>query len=321
MTLTRIVRLLWSGYDIRNLVAEYFLKGYKTRVQWNRIEECLKLKIDNGLILPNKLKTALHILVNPIGARIKDFVVNLYGNDYVPSHFMGVLSWTFLGIIDTKKTAKAIISDENLLITKRYEIACTYCLKDEILMLWRELSETYKNNYLILSGPIYTLHYLPIYWTYYMMIELNRLDRKIRYEYPETMNCHCFGALYAGIDVNQVALEYFIGKMTVEEKEQYFQRYFQTLEARRISTIHAFGDIYSCDITYFLLSQMNENQRKSIFQKYAYLILKIFLKFPYGGMFFEFESVLREFLTVDLIEDLEEQYQETSNYFCFRNIR
>ncbi|GFX28465.1 hypothetical protein TNCV_1152741 [Trichonephila clavipes] len=89
-----------------------------------------------------------------MGGRIKHIIQHMYSNDYLPSHFMSILSWTSLGTIDAKKTAEAVIKDENLPVTKRYEIACTYCLKDEILKLWRELSETNKDDYLNHKGPI-----------------------------------------------------------------------------------------------------------------------------------------------------------------------
>ncbi|GFU58482.1 hypothetical protein TNCV_697431 [Trichonephila clavipes] len=40
----------------------------------------------------------------------------------LPNHFMSMISWAILGIIDKTKTAEAIIKDENLPLAKRYEI-------------------------------------------------------------------------------------------------------------------------------------------------------------------------------------------------------
>ncbi|GFS49662.1 ANK_REP_REGION domain-containing protein [Trichonephila inaurata madagascariensis] len=279
MILTRIVRLLWSGYDVQKSMAEYFLEGDKTLEKWSSIEESLKLKIVKCLILPNELKIVLSSLVNPIGGH-------------------------------AKKTAEAVIKD-NLPITKRYEIACTYCLKDEVLMLWNELPETDKDDYLNAREPIDELSYLPIYWTYYMRGELNRLDRKIREEYTTPANCHCIGIFCASTTANQPAVEYLMGQLSVEEKEEYFKCFFRFVESRELN-------IYSCDIIFFLLSQMNENQRASIFEKYAFHILNNFLEFPYGGMFWEIESAVQKYLTAEQVKDLEKLYEQTSKYFIFR---
>ncbi|GFS70053.1 ANK_REP_REGION domain-containing protein [Trichonephila clavipes] len=316
MTLTRTVRLLWSGYDVQNSMGEYFLEGTQIPEKWSSIEESLKLKIRNCLFLPNELQIVLSSLVKPIGGCIKNIVERIYGNDYIPSNFMGILHWTLLGIIDEKKTAKAVIRDENLLITKRYKIACTYCLKDEILMLWRELPDIYKHYFLNTRGLIRTQFYLHVYWTYYMRAELHKLDRKILTEYGAPLSCHYFGILRAR--VNQVAIEYFIGKLSVQEKEHYFRVFFPSLEFTLVMSNYSPSNSYFSDIIYFLLSQMNENQRTDIFKMYAYHILKNFMEFPYGGMFLEIESVMQKYLTYDQRKALERRYQETIGYFVFR---
>ncbi|GFY61830.1 ANK_REP_REGION domain-containing protein [Trichonephila inaurata madagascariensis] len=304
MTFTRIARLLWSGYDVQNSMTEYFLEGDQTLEKWSSIEESLKLKIGNCLVLPNKMKIALLSLVISIGGRIKYIIEHIYGKDYLPSNFMGLLKWTLLGIIDAKRTAEAVINDDNLPITKRYEIACTYCLEDEIRMLWRELPETNRDDYLNLRGPIYSLRYLPIYWTYYLRVELNSLDGTLREGYHMRTNCHCFGFLYACITVNPPAAEYFIGNMNVQEKEKYFQCYFRIFVRRGEVDSSSARNIYSCDIIYFLLSQLNENQQRRIFEKYGYHILKSFLVFPYEIIFLEIESAVRRHLTADQMESL-----------------
>ncbi|GFR21769.1 ANK_REP_REGION domain-containing protein [Trichonephila clavata] len=315
MTFTRIVRLLWSGCDVQKSMAKYFLEGNQTLEKWISIEEILKLKISNCLFLPKELRAVLSSLVKPIGIRIRHIIVCLYSNDYLPSHFMSILSWTLLGTIDAKKTAETVLKDDNLPIDKRYEIACTYCLEDEILMLWKELPETNENDYLNLRGPIYALRYFPIYWTYYMRVELNRLDRKIREEYHLRTNCYCIGTLHACITFNQSGVEYFVGKMSVEEKERYFQSYFLTMECRVRTDSLGVHSNFSCDIIYFLLSQMNENQRTSVFEKYSYDILKNFLKFPYGGIFLQVERSISKYLTVDQMKALKKQYKKKSKYF------
>ncbi|GFY50397.1 hypothetical protein TNIN_442101 [Trichonephila inaurata madagascariensis] len=161
-------------------MAEYFLEEDQTLEKWSSIEESLKLKIGNCLILPNELKIVLSSLVDPMGGRIKQIIQHMYSNDYLPSNFMRILRWTLLcGTIDAKKTAESAIKDDNLPVTKRYEIACIYCLKEEI-MLWSELSETSKDEYLNPRRPVCALRYLAMYWTYSMRLELNRLDRRIR---------------------------------------------------------------------------------------------------------------------------------------------
>ncbi|GFY58432.1 hypothetical protein TNIN_351151 [Trichonephila inaurata madagascariensis] len=116
---TRFVRILWSEYCVQNSVVEYF-RTDESLEKWNSIQEGLELKIQNGLIIPNELKILLSILVKPIGGRIRHFIKKMYQLDYLPNHFMSMIKWTILGIIDEKKTAEAIIKDENLRLNKRY---------------------------------------------------------------------------------------------------------------------------------------------------------------------------------------------------------
>ncbi|GFV46381.1 ANK_REP_REGION domain-containing protein [Trichonephila clavipes] len=299
ISLARIVRLLWSGYDVQNSMAKYFLEGDQTLEKWSSIEDSLKLKIGNCLILPHELKIVLSNLVEPVGGRIKNIIEHIYGNDYLPSRFMDFLSWTLLGKIDAKKTAEAVIKDGNLPITKRYEIACTYCLEDEIRMLWSELPETDRNEYLYPRGPVCARRYISTYWTYYMSAELNKLDRKIREEYNMRLPSHCFGVLCAHTTVNQPAMAYFFGTLSTKEKEEYLECFFLSVESGVVT------ETYLCDIIYFLLSQMNANQRTSVFEKYAYHILNNLLEFPYGGIFLEIESVAQKYLTADQFSNIE----------------
>ncbi|GFR21774.1 ANK_REP_REGION domain-containing protein [Trichonephila clavata] len=320
MALTRVVRLLWSGYDVQNSMAEYFLEGDQTLENWSSIEESLKLKISNCLVLPKELRAVLSSLVKPVGGCIKDIIEHIYGDDYLPSHFMGRLSWTSLGIIDLKKTAKAVLKDENLPITKRYEIACTYCLEDKIQMLWSELPETNKMDYLKENGPIRTQPYFPIYWTYYMRAELNSLEEGIRDENYAKMSCHYLGILIASFRDNQVAVEYFLGKLSAEEKEQFFSLFFPCVEYPLIMNNYKPSNSYACDVIYFLLSQMNANQRTSIFEKCGSHILNSFFVFPYGGMILEIGSVVQKYLTHDQRKALERRHKETIRYCVFRTL-
>ncbi|GFV71620.1 uncharacterized protein TNCV_3534111 [Trichonephila clavipes] len=275
MPIARIVRLLWSGYDVQKSMAEYFLED-QTLEGWSSIEQSLKLKIGNFLFLSNELKIVLSSLVEPMGGRIKQIIQHMYSNEYLPSNFISNLRWILLGTIDAKKTAEAAIKDDNLPVTKRYEIACIYCLKEEILMLWNELSETNKDEYLIPRRP-----YLSIYWTYSMRLELNRLGRRIREEF-NTQVPSCYVGLYsASVTNNQPALEYFTRKLSVEKKEQYWKVYFRYIRSNEEL------NPYFCDTSYFLLSQMNENQRTSIFEEYVCLLyIKSFFAVPLWRDFF-----------------------------------
>ncbi|GFQ77805.1 ANK_REP_REGION domain-containing protein [Trichonephila clavata] len=317
LTSTRIVRFLWNEYNVQNSVAEYFLERIPSLEKWNSIEESLELKIENDLILPIKLRILLSSLVKPIGGRIKHVARKIYGNENLPNHFMSMISWTILGIIDEKKTAEAIIKDENLSLKKRYEIACTYCLKNEIPMLWNKLPKKKKIRYFKARGPVCTL---PVYWAYRLKMELDILDRRIGEKYY-ACNSERIGFIHAFVNDNITAFEYFLRILSAEEKEIYIEACFRYLEV--IEAESSNDDHYTCDIIYFLLLQANENQRTSIFEKYAYYILKCLFEFPYQGMFLEIERIVQSYLTADQKEALKghELYEETSIYFVFRTFR
>ncbi|GFQ77800.1 hypothetical protein TNCT_9311 [Trichonephila clavata] len=148
-------------------------------------------------------------------------------------------------------------------------------------------------------------------------MKLNILDRRVQENYPTISNSHCMGTEYAFITGNLPAFEYFFGKLSAVEKKIYFKTFFDCLV---LSEPSSSNDAYTCDIIYYLLSQMNENQRTSIFEEHAYNILKCLLEFPYLGLFLEIESIVQKYLTADQTEALagHKLYQETSKYFVFR---
>ncbi|GFW58545.1 ANK_REP_REGION domain-containing protein [Trichonephila clavipes] len=314
LTATRTVRILWSEYNVQNSVAKYFFLGDRSHVKWNSIEEGLELKIKNDLILPKELKIILSSLVKPIGGRIKNVIRQIYGKAFLPNNFMSMISWTILGIIDKKKTAEAVIKDEDLPFSMRYEIACTYCMYDQLPMLCSKLHKKNKNCHSKVRG--HYMYTFPIYWAYRLKKELNILDRRFREEY-NALNSDFVGLAHAFSTDNLPAFEYLLGKLSAEEKEIHVNAFFLYLEVS-VATISN-GD-YACDIIYFLLSHVSENERKRLMEKCAYYILKCFLKFPYLGLFLETEIIMQKYLTTDQKEALRghEQYKETSKYFVFR---
>ncbi|GFQ77807.1 hypothetical protein TNCT_9341 [Trichonephila clavata] len=175
----------------------------------------LGLTIETDLILLKKLKILLSSLVKPIGGRIKYVIRKIYGDENLPNHFMSMISWTILVIIDEKKTAEAIIKDENLPLSKRYEISCTYCMHAEIPMLWHKLPQKNKSDYLKAREPVFSF---PIYWIY-MKMELNILDRRIREVFVTTPNSDCFGVVYSFKTENLPAFEYFLAKLSAGRKK------------------------------------------------------------------------------------------------------
>ncbi|GFQ77802.1 hypothetical protein TNCT_9321 [Trichonephila clavata] len=105
---TRTVQILWNKYNVQNSVTKYFLETDECVEKWNSIQEDLELKFKNCRIIPKELRIPLSSLVKPIGDRIKKFIENTY-DYYLPNHFISMISWTILGIIDEKKTAGAVI--------------------------------------------------------------------------------------------------------------------------------------------------------------------------------------------------------------------
>ncbi|GFT66295.1 ANK_REP_REGION domain-containing protein [Nephila pilipes] len=330
ITLTKIAITLWSGQDIDNSIIEYFIQWDQRRIDnWTDIEESVNLKIENCQTLPTTLKIKLMGLVKPIGKRLKAMIQYTYDNEYLPNYFTSMLTWTFLGTINTEETIKTILKDENLSFEKRYVLASTYCLTDDVFTLWNNLSEVDKNNYL---GGIMRRNircHLQIYWAYHVNYSnSDTLQERIQEQFNTTFQPCQFGLRCALAFSNLPAVKYFSKNVPVNVKLETYWYYFHNLELREgvaFVTDQEQSVIYIPDIICFILSELNEEQRMVSYERYAYFILKHFLEFPFQRLFWGNAKNTCRYLTKsqksNLLQRITRKVSENYTDFDYETLR
>lgn len=153
ITLVKIAAILWNLPDVRALMMKFCLplqpcEESPSRKKWQAVEEIVIEKVSK-LPQPRHLQEKVLGLVKPIGLQILKWI------EYHCKNFLGVnlpneFCWMAQGTLDKKKTAGVLIKDEQMDITERYNLACIYCLEEDIPKLWNKIPEN-RRNFLIVN--------------------------------------------------------------------------------------------------------------------------------------------------------------------------
>ncbi|GBM14348.1 hypothetical protein AVEN_55341-1 [Araneus ventricosus] len=148
IALVKVATTLWNQDDIRALIEKFYseiVSGRRIREKWQVIEDKVVEKLPQ-LSQPEPLKSEILGFIKPIGSQILKWLEYHIKNCQLHMKLPN-LCWTPEGTVDKKKTAEVLSKDENLDITRRYELACIYCLEDDIPELWNKIPKNHRIIY------------------------------------------------------------------------------------------------------------------------------------------------------------------------------
>lgn len=302
MALIKIAVTLWNQDDIRALMAKFYfpLLGSERREKWQEIEDKVIEKVLQ-LPQPGPLKEKILSFIRPIGLQILKWLEYHRENCYFCIKLPNELCWTPQGTVDKKKTAGMLIKDENLDITRRYKLACIYCLENDIPELWNKIPENRRKSFYSEEDPRKVRQQeLVVLWTYDIKGEVarmeNMIERRLQRKCPPCQ--YAFG--YAAVGGNKAATEYFLQKLTHEERKESLARYAGYVANRRCDSASNRTDLpkeHYADVLCFLLSQMDEEQQIEVFKSHPYEVLKCLLDWPWQSLFMDTANLMWDFLS------------------------
>ncbi|GFY63153.1 uncharacterized protein TNIN_206891 [Trichonephila inaurata madagascariensis] len=187
------------------------------------------------------------------------------------------LIWFSFGVIDRLETARNFIHDEGWDIKKRLRLACKYCFKDDVQMLWRNMSPYYRFHIMI---------NLP--FTYNLMSWLDTLHRNIPQNWEEILPDERSG-LFLG---NFVGIRSYFPKLRDTELRKQCIRF--ALEG---GVVHQY-DLYSC------ISLLNSDELNSIrtrLQTHEFFnYFKCFLQWPFQIIFLDIANYFQKNISEDI---------------------
>ncbi|XP_055927254.1 uncharacterized protein LOC129958659 [Argiope bruennichi] len=278
-------------------------------------------------ILPASLKERMIPFVRVIGSEILHW--QTYHENILPDkhddfsfHSLKHLHWTCMGTIDYRKTAEKLIVLKMFDVTKRYELACLYCLEDYIPLLWEEVSEEYKKH---LKEQFYFSVELQLryYWAYLLKGEEYKFSCIFKTRLPEELSFYQFAFKQLAVQGNKAAARYFFQKLSNRERESslYFticsvlnKRFRYLSETKPFD----FPKQSLSDVLFYLLSLMNLEQQMLALKKCPCTILASCLDWPLNDLFLEVANVIWTFLPKIMYEDLLScmlQVIRTSGYY------
>uniref|UniRef100_T1IK63 Uncharacterized protein n=1 Tax=Strigamia maritima TaxID=126957 RepID=T1IK63_STRMM len=252
----KIVTELWCT-DVREEMADYFNSHpYKpsrsffdiqrAKDDWKVIENLVLDSVSKLSALPTMIRDGLMHIVKPIGNGIIVWINWLNQTGLIRSTEPGIylrdLVWTSGGTIDQKETAKKLLANDRLEAYEDYELACTFCLI-EYITTWEFFLSGYLNSVDIEAKP------MVYFWTCCItkdkkLEEMANFHNNSVYEYVFQM------VIKNGTDA---AVKYLWNELSDEEKER------NIIPATRV--------LRDADSVCFLLSRMNENQWREIFEQ------------------------------------------------------
>ncbi|GBM81768.1 hypothetical protein AVEN_106593-1 [Araneus ventricosus] len=274
-TLANTAIIICNDPEVRCFINELNFPWDKNagKDRWKHLLDKAAKKISE-LHLPPQLHQSVMALIKPIAleiARWKSDHLKVLGDkfDFISCQ----LYWKPEGIIDREKTAKMLVRNKNLCKANRFFLACCYCLEDEVKRTWNFLGpeqeyRTFEKNFSCI-----------IFWRLWIQgkgaINWSQLSQHILHQlYPST---------FCNYRDNPLWLRCFFDKLTPEEKKRCI--------ANTVNNTFKEHDNFR-----FIISQLDENQRESVFKENPVRLLRFFLDWPYQSLFSEAAEQMWKYL-------------------------
>ncbi|GBN69817.1 hypothetical protein AVEN_155805-1 [Araneus ventricosus] len=157
MALRKVTIGLWSGADIINLIKQFRyqtpIDDFQTKEWHSLVEKKVKEKV-SLLVLPQAIRKELMHAIKPIGPKMLKWKMHHQSLFPDVGDVLDQLCWTSVGTVDYCETATALIKQEQINIISRYQLACLYCLDDDIPLIWGNLSKDAKKCFYDEESPL-----------------------------------------------------------------------------------------------------------------------------------------------------------------------
>ncbi|KAF8789771.1 hypothetical protein HNY73_007684 [Argiope bruennichi] len=255
--------------------------------------------------LPPSMKHELFSLMKSVSREIIKWL-DLHENYLGPCNLNEMenlvqLCWTSLGNVDYRETVAALIRQEKLDVTQRYNLACLYCLEEDIRELWRKMPEKSKNSYYDANPANIKQPDLVIIWTFILK---GKIDNFLRY-LEEKGNSHPsinhFGFESAATGGYRTAAQYFYEKLTFEEREKVLMKTAMSVASLRSNDYYFYMEERQQlgDVLFYLMSVMQPYEQKILLWYYPCETLKCVLDWPRQDAFIELAKSAYPFLSLD----------------------
>lgn len=322
IALIKTAVILWNEQDIRDLLTPCYSLQLQSADQEHTFSE-MHLKVRekvNDLQVPLPLKEDILLFVKQIGKQLFHWARN-HSSKYYPGIYLpSELSWTSYGAINERETVKKLTEDGNLHILTRYKLACTYCLEDDIPELWNQMPPDCRGFWsntdeMAFCDEFREMPFLAV-WTHAMggQVEEVYLNRMIEDLNGGNINAIAFD--FAALAYNKPATEFFLRKITDEEKNSIL------VETTRTVACNFVDDKPRIDVLCYLVSQIDMDQHMDAFKLITFDILRCFLDRCYKDICLEATHRLWDFLPetgyVKLLESIANEillHHDTDSYY------
>ncbi|GBL93482.1 hypothetical protein AVEN_59682-1 [Araneus ventricosus] len=170
MSLLRITTTLCNNRQLLQLIMKCkFLKDFDNRLyirkgaEWAAVQ-AMANELISQICNCTKLNKMIVKLVWPVYYRIMMWksIYDPFVEHQFPLHFC----WTDQGKVDTIRTVRYIIGNKNISIRRRFVLACSACLGEEIREMWRGMSNDDKMYFFAENGE--KIRPLLLFWAHTM---------------------------------------------------------------------------------------------------------------------------------------------------------
>ncbi|GFS37690.1 uncharacterized protein TNIN_414651 [Trichonephila inaurata madagascariensis] len=140
-------------YAILSPYSNFNINGFTTSDLPSKLWEEIVSKKISCLPLPNIIKSQLMSIIRCICLEIDRWKKDHRDNfelDFL--NLQNYICWTSQGKIDRVRTAKSLINDENLPISKRFNLARHYCFVEDVISLLKKMNKVDKSDSLRLGA-------------------------------------------------------------------------------------------------------------------------------------------------------------------------
>ncbi|CAL1293779.1 unnamed protein product [Larinioides sclopetarius] len=294
MCLRKLAVNLWSSSDIVASIWKIEAFTYVTE-DWREIcEDRMKEKVTK-LELPKALTKQMIDIVHPIGTEIRRWKMILKNSFSVSSASPAKIYFTATGLINYQKTVEELLRCDKLDVVQRYDLACAFCMEDYISVLWEELPETKKEVYGDKNNMSPELSFC---WPHILKKEPSKLDSLLRSSDRNLTSFNQYAFEYSVIRFNKTAAEYFLQKLTTDERKVSLMRTATAVVTWTWTTWISFNFPLenTSTVFFYLLSLMPPEQKMKIFKDHPIEIAVRFLDWPWQVLFLENVELLWTFL-------------------------